>query len=61
MGNHGRTEMQLTFQDLPNPWVFVTTPKVGATGLNLTAANHAVLTQKFWVLNNQCQAFEWVV
>jgi len=47
MGNDERTEMQLKFQDSPNPSVFVTTPKVGGTGLNLTAANHAVITQKF--------------
>ena len=51
MGNDEPTEMQLKFQDSPNPSVFVTTPKVGGTGLNLTAANHAVITQKFWVLN----------
>jgi hypothetical protein len=57
MGNDERTEMQLKFQDSPNPSVFVTTPKVGGTGLNLTAANHAVITQKFWVLNEQRQAF----
>ena len=31
------------------------------TGLNLTAANHAVITQKFWVLNEQRQAFARVV
>jgi len=61
MGNDERTEMQLKFQDSPNPSVFVTTPKVGGTGLNLTAANHAVMTQKFWVLNVQRQAFAWVV
>ena len=61
MGNVERTEMQLKFQDLPNPSVFVTTPKVGRTALNLTAANHAVLTQKFWVLNVQRQAFAWVI
>jgi hypothetical protein len=53
MGNDERTEMQLKFQDSPNPSVFVTTPIVGGTGLNLTAANHAVITQKFWVLNEQ--------
>jgi len=28
MGNDERTEMQLKFQDSPNPSVFVTTPKV---------------------------------
>jgi SNF2 family DNA or RNA helicase len=47
MGNDLHTEMQLKFQDLPNSWVFVTTPKVGGTGLNLTAANHGVIIQKF--------------
>jgi len=61
MGNDERTEMQLRFQDSRNPSVFVTTPKVGRTGLNLTAANHVVLTQKFWVLNEQQQAFARVV
>jgi len=61
MGNDERTEMQLKFQDLPNPSVFVTTPKVGGTGLNLTATNHVVITQKFWVLNEQLQAFARVV
>jgi len=61
MGNDEHTEMQLKFQDLPNPSVLVTTPKVGGTGLNLTAANHAVITRKFWLLNDQCQAFVQVV
>jgi len=44
MGNDERTEMQIKFQDSQNPSVFITTPKVGGTGLNLTAANHAVIT-----------------
>jgi len=61
MGNDERTAMQLKFQDSRNPSVFVTTPNGGRTGLNLTAANHAVITQKFWVLNEQWQAFAWVV
>jgi len=61
MGNDERTEMQLKFEDSPNPSVFVTTPKMGGTGLNLTAANHVVITQKFWVLNEQRQAFARVV
>jgi len=61
MGNEECTDMQLIIQDLPNPSVFVTTPKVGGTGLNLTAANHAVVTQMFWVLNEQWQAFAQVV
>jgi len=70
MGNDECTEMQLKFQDSPNPSVFVTspnpsvfvtTPKVGGPGRNLTAANHAVITQKFWVSNEQRQAFARVV
>jgi hypothetical protein len=59
--NDEHTDMQLKFQESPNPSVFVTTPKVGGIGLNLTAPNHAVITQKFWVLNEQRQAFAWVV
>jgi len=61
MGNDEHTEMQLKFRDFPNPSLFVTTPKVGGTGLNLTAANHGVITQKFWVLKELHQAFAWVV
>jgi hypothetical protein len=60
-GNDEWTEMQLKFQDFPNPAVFVTTPKVGGTGLNITAANHAVITQNFWVLHELSQAFARVV
>ena len=39
----------------------ITTPRVGGTGLNLTAANQTVITQKFWVLNEQHQVFARVV
>jgi len=34
---------------------------VGGTGLNLTAANHTVITKKFWVLNEHHEAFARVV
>jgi hypothetical protein len=61
MGNGEGTEMQRSFQHSPNPSVSITTPKLGGTTLNLTAVNHAVITQKFWVLNEQPQAFAWVV
>ena len=61
MGNDEHTEMQLKFQDSRNPSIFITTPKVGGTGLNLTAANHTVITQKFWVLHEQWQAFAQAV
>jgi len=61
MGNDERTEMQLKFQDSPNASVFITTPQVGGTGLNLTAANHAVITLNIWVLSEQRQAVARVV
>jgi len=57
VGNDELTKMQLKFLDSQNPSVFVTTPKVGGTGWNLTAANHAVITQELWVLNEKRQAF----
>jgi len=57
MGHDERTEMQLQFPDSRNPSVFITTPKAGGTGLNLIAANQAVITLTFWVLNEQRQAF----
>jgi SNF2 family DNA or RNA helicase len=56
-----RTEMQLKFQHSPNPSVFETTPKVGGTGLTLIVANHAMITQKFWVSNELKEAFGGVV
>jgi hypothetical protein len=61
IGNDECTQMQLKFQYSRNPSLFITTPKVGGTGLNRTAANHAVTTLKFWVLNGQQQAFARVV
>jgi hypothetical protein len=60
MGNDERTEMQLTFQDVPNSSVFVTTPKVGRKGHELIAANHVGITDMFWVVNEQQQAVAWV-
>jgi len=61
MGNDERKEMKLKFHDLPKPSEFMMTPKAGRTGLNLTAGNHAVITRKCWVLNEQRQAFAQVV
>jgi hypothetical protein len=46
MGNEERTGMQSKNQDSRNHSVFVTTPKVGWTGLNFTAANHTAVTLK---------------
>jgi hypothetical protein len=61
LGNDERTDLQLKFQDSRNPSVFITIPKVCGIGLNLTAANHAVITQKFWAVNVQRQAFAQAV
>jgi hypothetical protein len=64
MGNLEPTEMLLKCQDSQNPSVFITTPKAGGTGLTLTAANHAVTSQKLGILNKQQQAFarvDWLV
>jgi hypothetical protein len=61
MGYNECTEKQLKFHDSTNPSVVVTTPKVGGTCLNLTAGIHAVMIQKFWVLNEQRQTFAQVV
>jgi hypothetical protein len=41
--------------------VFVTRLKLGGMGLNLTAANQAVITERFWELNEQRQPSARVV
>lgn len=61
IGNDEWTEMQLKFYDSCNASAFVTLPKVGGTHIYLTAAIHVVITQKFWELNEQWQAFARVV
>jgi hypothetical protein len=61
MGNNEWTEMQLKFQDSPNPSVIVTTPSQGGRGINLPAPNHPVITQKRRVWNMQCQVLATVV
>jgi len=61
MDNDQRTEMHLKFHDSWNPIGLVTTNNIGGTCTNLSAANHTVITQKFWVLNEQRQAFARVV
>jgi SNF2 family DNA or RNA helicase len=51
-----RTDVINAFSDWPEPAVLVLTPALGGTGLNLTAADHVVIMQKFWCLNEQRQA-----
>jgi hypothetical protein len=60
LGNDEWSKIQLKFQVSRNTSVFLTTPKIRGTGLNPTAANHTVITQKFCVLNKQRQAFAQV-
>ena len=44
------------FSTVDSPAALVLTPALGGTGLNLVAANHLVIMQKFWVLIEQRQA-----
>jgi hypothetical protein len=61
MGNDKHTELQLQFQDWPNLAMFATTPQVGGTGLTLTIATYAVITQKFRVMAGLSLTIAWVV
>ena len=56
-----RTELMNEFQSSGRCAMFLTITKVGGTGLNLIAANHALILQKPWVLNEQGQAFGRIV
>jgi hypothetical protein len=56
-----RTQIIDEFESSSACAVFITTTKLGGTGLNLVAANHAVVLQKPWVLNEQRQAFGRIV
>jgi hypothetical protein len=49
------TEIECALQNSCNPSVFITTPRVGGTGLNLTAATYTVITRKILILNKQWQ------
>jgi len=56
MGNDECTGVKLKFQDSQNHSVYIPTPKVGRTVLEISAVNHAAITQMFGVLNEQWQA-----
>ena len=51
-----RTDIINKFSNVHKPAVLIMTPAIGGTGLNLTAVDHVVIMQKFWNLNEQCQA-----
>jgi len=57
MVNDKRSEMDFKFQNSLSPSVLDSMLNVDRKGLNLTAANNAVTTQKFCVFSEQCQAF----
>jgi len=61
IGNNECTNMQLQFEDSRNPTVFITSSQVGGVGHCLTAGNHTVISQKFWVLNGQLQAIAQLI
>jgi len=61
MANNEWTDRQLQFLVSPNPSVTVTTPKEDRAGLKPTATNHVVITEKFFVLNEQWQTCPPVV
>ena len=51
-----RNEEINNFSTVDSPAALILTPTLGGTGLNLVAANHVVIMQKCWVLNEQRQA-----
>jgi len=61
MQHNEHTEMQLKYQDSWYPSVIVTTPTVGKADLHHTAANEAIIKQKFHVLNMKWYANASVV
>ena len=44
------------FAPVDRPAVLILTPALGGTGLNLVAANHVIILQTFWNLNEERQA-----
>ncbi len=51
-----RDRLLQEFALVDRPAALILTPALGGTGLNLVAANHVIIMQKFWNLNEQRQA-----
>jgi len=51
-----RDRLLQEFASVDRPAALILTPSLGGTGLNLVAANHVIIMQKFWNLNEQRQA-----
>jgi len=60
-GKGGCTDIQLWFEDSPNPSVFITPVKVYGIHLNITTSNDAVITPKFCISNEHYQIFATIV
>ncbi|CUS10220.1 unnamed protein product [Tuber aestivum] len=56
VASRDRDRLLQEFASLDRPAALILTPALGGTGLNLVAANHVVIMQKFWNLNEQRQA-----
>jgi len=51
-----RDRLLQEFASVDRPVALILTPALGGTGLNLVVANHVIIMQKFWNLNEQRQA-----
>ena len=56
VASRDRDRLLQEFASVDRPAALILTPALGGTGLNLVAANHVIILQKFWNLNEQRQA-----
>jgi hypothetical protein len=56
VASRDRDRLLQEFASVDRPAALILTPALGGTGLNLVAANHVIIMQKFWNLNEQRQA-----
>ena len=56
VASRDRDRLLQEFVSVDRPAALILTPALGRTRLNLVAANHVIILQKFWNLNEQPQA-----
>ena len=56
VASRDRDRLLQEFASVNRPAALILTPALGGTGLNLVAAIHVIILQKFWNLNEQHQA-----
>jgi len=56
VSSRDRDRLLQEFASVDRPVALILTPALGGTGLKLLAANHVIIMQKFWNLNEQRQA-----